>query len=540
MPARPVTETARFALLSLAALSFADCTCRDEPAPVPTQVQSEPDEPSRIQLEVVGAGGETLPSRVHLRNSSGEAVTAGGFPAFDDHFSFPGQSTFELPPDHYAYEVARGPEYEVVRGSVTLGRGETKRLRLQLPRIAELARDGWYSGDLHIHRPPADVPLLLEAEDLNLGGVVTWWNEENVEAAAGRGVVPAGRDRVMDATGGEDERQGGALLYFGLKHPPALPPLLREDGNIVHRFGHELDEYPSPSEIARGVRDVPGLHIALEKPFWWDTPTWVALGLVDSVGIAHNHMNRTAVRNGEAWGRPCEPRFYETTPFGNAYCTQDIYYRLLDAGFPLAPSAGSASGVLPNPVGYNRVYVHLPGGFSAAAWYEALRHGRSFVTNGPILRVTANGHDPGHWFRVEAKKAVDVELSVQVLADEPLHSVELVRDGEVVALGKREAVGGRVGFAALRFERSGWFLVRAIAARTDTFRFASTAPFYIEVGGVPRISAKAVRWFEAWVAERIEKLLAPGPPSEKMTSVLGYHLEAAHRWRARFSRANAD
>ena len=36
--------------------------------------------------------------------------------------------------------------------------------------------------------------------------------------------------------------------------------------------------------------------------------------------------------------------------------------------------------------------------------------------------------------------------------------------------------------ATVRFERSGWFLVRAIASEEKTFRFASTAPFYVEIG----------------------------------------------------------
>ena len=39
----------------------------------------------------------------------------------------------------------------------------------------------------------------------------------------------------------------------------------------------------------------------------------------------------------------------------DGYWTQDIYYALLNCGLRIPPSAGSASGVLPNPVGYNRV-----------------------------------------------------------------------------------------------------------------------------------------------------------------------------------------
>ena len=74
-------------------------------------------------------------------------------------------------------------------------------------------------------------------------------------------------------------------------------------------------------------------------------------------------------------------------PRGNGYWTQEIYYHILNCGLRIPPSAGSASGVLPNPVGYNRVYVHLDGPFAYEKWWEGLRAGRSFVTNGPLLRV---------------------------------------------------------------------------------------------------------------------------------------------------------
>lgn len=33
-------------------------------------------------------------------------------------------------------------------------------------------REGRFSGDLHLHRAPNEMPLLLRAEDLNVGPVV--------------------------------------------------------------------------------------------------------------------------------------------------------------------------------------------------------------------------------------------------------------------------------------------------------------------------------------------------------------------------------
>ena len=38
------------------------------------------------------------------------------------------------------------------------------------------------------------------------------------------------------------------------------------------------------------------------------------------------------------------------------------YYALLDCGFRIRPTAGTASGVHPVPLGFGRVYVHLDPG----------------------------------------------------------------------------------------------------------------------------------------------------------------------------------
>jgi hypothetical protein len=46
---------------------------------------------------------------------------------------------------------------------------------------------------------------------------------------------------------------------------------------------------------------------------------------------------------------------------GNGFWTQEIYYHALNCGVRIPPTAGSASGVLPNPVGYDRVYVQVAG-----------------------------------------------------------------------------------------------------------------------------------------------------------------------------------
>src|SRR5262249_5778026 len=156
-------------------------------------------------------------------------------------------------------------------------------------------------------------------------------------------------------------------------------------------------EFPSPVTHLREALKQPGIWIDVEKPFWWDMPAWIATRRVRSIGLANNHMCRAEMMDTEARGRPRDRKQF-ASPRGNGFYSQDIYYRLLNCGLRIPPSAGSASGVLPNPVGYNRVYVHLEHGFTSDAWWSGLEKGRSFITNGPILLVEANHQYPGSIF----------------------------------------------------------------------------------------------------------------------------------------------
>jgi hypothetical protein len=163
--------------------------------------------------------------------------------------------------------------------------------------------------------------------------------------------------------------------------------------------------------------------------------------------------------------------------------------------------------VLSNPVGYNRVYVHLDGPFSYAAWWKSLGNGRSFVTNGPLLLVEADGQRPGAVFRSPSGRPLSISLDVRIVGHDPLEAVEVVRDGLVVERLAGKDLVERVRLRPLPFERSGWFLVRAIANVPETFRFASTAPFYVEVGArQSTVHRDDVAFVLSWIDERIAAL----------------------------------
>ncbi|MBI1916209.1 MAG: carbon-nitrogen hydrolase family protein [Planctomycetes bacterium] len=482
-------------------------------------------EPGQVEITVLDqATGKPSPCRIHLKDATGKPQRGSGLPFWHDHFVCPGTARLELAPGRYTFEVDRGPEFRPSSGSFTLRARGSERLTVKLERLVDLSAEGWWSGELHVHRPLTDIELLMQAEDLHFAPVITWWNNRNLWAGQKLPASPLVRfgNRSYHVLAGEDEREGGALLYFNLSRPLAIAGASRE--------------YPSPLKFVEEARRHKGVWIDVEKPFWWDVPVWVASGQVDSIGLANNHMCRDRMYESEAWGKP---RVVERLPppLGNGYWSQEIYYHLLNCGLRLPPSAGSASGVLPNPVGYNRVYVQAGADFNEAKWWESLRAGRCFVTNGPLLRVEADGKPPGHVFTVPKDKGLALDVRVKLTSRDTIRFLEIIKNGQVerkVAV-KEWARTGTLG--TLRFRESGWFLVRAIADNPKTFRFASTGPYYVEVGeSKRRISKASAQFFLDWVRERAGRIKLEDPTQRE--EVLRYHRMAEKFWQKLLAKAN--
>jgi len=480
-----------------------------------------------LRLVVLDADSrQPVACRIHLKNAAGRAMRGGKLPFWRDHFVCPGTVELDLEPGDYAYELDRGPEYLVRTGKVTVVESSRQVITNRIQRLVNLSREGWWSGELHVHRPVADIELLMQAEDLHVAPVVTWWNNRNpwTNGTPSNPLVRFDDNRFYHLMGGEDERGGGALLYFNLPRPLAITVAARE--------------FPSPMKFLAEARREAHAWVDIEKPFWYDAPVWLASGQVDSIGIAHNHMHRGGVLPNEAWGRPRDQQRFPD-PQGNGFWTQEIYYHALNCGLRLPPSAGSASGVLPNPVGYNRAYVRVEGDLSYEVWFAGLKAGRVFVSNGPLLRCRANGQWPGHVFTIRNGNTLEVEMTATLVSRDPIAAIEIVRDGKVAMTirGPEWKQTGALG--TIRFEDNGWFLVRAMADVPDTFRFASTGPFYVEKHPeTRRISRASAQFFLDWVRERMN--LIKLEDSREREEVLQHHRMAERFWQAKLDQANAD
>ena len=166
---------------------------------------------------------------------------------------------------------------------------------------------------------------------------------------------------------------------------------------------------------------------------------------------------------------------------------------------------------------------------------EGLRAGRSFVSNGPLLRCKANGQWPGHVFKSESR--LEIEIEAAITSRDPISTIEIIKNGRVERAVPFEEWQRTGKLGTVAFTGSGWFLIRAISDNPKTFRFASTAPFYVEIGDRARlVSRESTQFFLDWVRERMGRIKLDDPAQRK--EVLLHHRMAEKFWQEKVANAN--
>jgi hypothetical protein len=174
--------------------------------------------------------GQAMPCRIHVKDSAGKAQRAEDLPFWFDHFVCAGTAKLQLNPGKYTVEIERGPEFVRIADTIEVSDKALKRA-YEMERLVDLSAEGWWSGELHVHRPIEAMELLMRAEDLHVAPVITWWNKKNLwdnKPLPADPLVRFDGNRFYHMMAGEDEREGGALLYFHLKKPLAITASTRE------------------------------------------------------------------------------------------------------------------------------------------------------------------------------------------------------------------------------------------------------------------------------------------------------------------------
>jgi hypothetical protein len=307
-----------------------------------------------------------------------------------------------LPRGEVIVDVARGYEYEPLRERVTIAPGQ-RTLELRLRRWTHMNDAGWYSGDSHVHFLSAQGSILeQQGEDLNVVNLLqSQWGSlfTNTE----------------DFTGGPIETTDGRFVTWVSQE------------NRQPFFGHMV---------------LWGLHQPV-MPWCTDGPNEAELGAWQETTMSDwadrcHEQNGTVViphfpqPNGEpavliATDRADAIEMIVQRPMQHA-----DYYRYLNGGYRLPLVGGTDKMSSDVPVGLYRTYARLGDEpFSFDAWTRAVREGRTFLSGGPILHLSVDGHDIGDTVRLSGPGTVSVEAVAESVL--PIASLQLVMNGEVVA-----------------------------------------------------------------------------------------------------------
>jgi len=450
-----------------------------------------------LHVEVQDAGNrQRVAARCYLTDESGKPWTPTGAFTYDkrQEHHFITDETFDvaLSPGRYLLRVERGPEYQPWESRLTIAAGKTHSEIVRLTRWIDMNQRGWYSGDLHNHRPPEQIASLLLAEDLNLAPVLADWVWEDRQRSnapatteAFRKVDPIHVYSLLDKEVERLKEGPGAVDLLGLK-------------SVVPFEGYRL--YP-PNDRFCELAHAQGGYVDAEKIVWRDIAALVPLGHIDFAGIVYNHFNRHDVEfETDSWGMIPKDRPEFSTVSGMPLWGMEIYYRFLNCGFRLPVSAGSASGVKAAPLGYNRVYVKTPKAFGYDSWFEALKQGRSFATNGPMLFLEVNGSEVGSTLNPGERRPVSVNIEVEAATMQPLDRVDVLFKGRIVHTIRQPDASGkwRARFAS-EVGESGWFVARCFERAGATIRFAHTSPIYLKFDGDTGIVREDAQFLLKWI-----------------------------------------
>jgi hypothetical protein len=445
----------------------------------------------------------------------------------------------ELPAGPYTVLVERGKEYFPESRTMKIGEDD-QRITIPLRRWINMQDSGWYAGDTHVHRTLAELPNLLLAEDLNVALPLTSWVTDAFAA-------PAKSNR------GADRDTPAEVIQVDSTHviyPRNTEYEIFSVGQKSHTLGaffvlgHKTlfeEGVPPVRPVLKRAREE-GALLDLDKHNWpWSMMLVPVLG-IDLFELSNNHIWRTEF-GFRGYGDQAPPYMrVERDEQGwteRGWIDYGLlnYYALLNCGFRLRPTAGTASGVHPVPLGFGRVYVHLDEGFSYEAWMRGLDKGRSFVTTGPMLFVQVNDQHPGHTFKDDEAGPRTYRVTGRARSAVPLQGIEIVVNGEVartVKAGNQKI--GEQGYESpideeLMLDQSSWLAVRTFEDRPDKrVRFAHTAPFHIEVPGRVLRPRKVEIDF---LIDRIEQELArhanvlPGAALEEYREALRAYQEIA-------------
>jgi TolB protein len=400
----------------------------------------------------------------------------------------PGTVEFELPAGGYRVEATRGFAHMPAHASGTAAAGQQASVTLDLVPLGGFSLDGWYSGDHHFHlnyggqvllAPDALLPM-MRGEDLDvatpLSANLHTRRIDEAYFAWTRGDLPIIQfgQEIRSHFLGHTGHIGVNTLHWPWYWGPGYPVYGMDDRSNAGALRQ--------TRMQGGVNSY--VHpVTVRAPFGDDAPRGLPLELVSDAVLGDVDTIELACLWSDELG------------------TADAWYRLLNVGVPIAPSAGTDAMVdffRTMAIGTTRVYVKVPGQITLDGYLAGLKAGRSFVTTGPLLQFTVGGHEPGD---VVTPSTDSTPWQLHVASSVPFERVEILVNGRVVWAGDGlKQAGTQIYRGTVDAPAGGWIAARVHGGviawpAMDSYPFAHTAPLWFGAIGTTdpvaaRIAAK--------------------------------------------------
>jgi hypothetical protein len=358
-------------------------------------------------------------------------------------------------------ELTKGPEYSPLVREVKLGAGQIA-LRFVMDRWTDLRRDGWYASDTRVHGLTTQAALLEGA-------------------AEGLAVV----DLLAS------ERPARDILAFS-----GTRPALEKPGHLV--AVNTLNAHPVLGTVALLDSHRAVFPLAFGGPGGsddWSIANWCDQCHRKRGLVVWSDLPRLTSESlqGEALAAALLGKInaFEIATFREPEPLALLdWYALLDCGLRLPLVGGSGKDSNAIAVGAMRTYARLPADeeLSYGARVDAIRAGRTFITNSPFVMLDAEGQGPGHIFDT-LPQGRPVRVRVEANSAVPFDHVEVLYNGQVVA--ERSASGNRqsaVLETGFNLTEPGWLAARCRGEERlpdGQFVFAHTSPCWFHPAGQP-------------------------------------------------------
>lgn len=366
------------------------------------------------------------------------------------YWCVPGPVDMVVPPGEWSVAVRRGLEHVAVFDAFKVKPGETVEKVYTPRRWVDMTRHGWYSGDDHVHC------RILSDDDAD--NLMDWVRAEDIKVA---NVVKMGDIyRTWFEQRGWGEAFRVAMDGHVLSPGQECPRTHNELGHTIHMNTQTM------------VRDT-------ERYYLYDTVFDEVRSQGGLSGYCHVLFDMFHVNRDMSVNIPKgKVNFLEIMQF--AQLGTDLYYDFLNLGFKLTAAAGSD---VPwgGTVGEVRMYAHLGDEpFSTTAWFNAVREGKTFVTNGPMIEFTVDNAVPGSEVAAHENRLVHVRARVWGDKDRFAPTkLEIVRNGETIRTlepAEEEQEELHLSFA-IPAEHGFWIAARAEGSDGS---LAHTTPVYVK------------------------------------------------------------